>query len=502
LLTVDITTDSPTIRRGRSEANMGIRNFCLAGFLVLGVAEVANATPPMMPAPSEAPTTQPTAESGGPFSGLARSSNLFGDLFGTRTMMSRYGLTFTATETSEVLGNVTGGTRRGAAYDGLLLCDLQLDTNAAFGWTGGTFNVSALQIHGRNLSTDNLNSLQTASGIESDRSTRLWELWYQQQFGDEDKLDVRIGQQSLDQEFMVSQNALVFVNTMFGWPMVPSADLPGGGPAYPLSALGVRFKGQPMDALTVLCGVYNGSPVPIDDTGDPQKANATGVRFPLDGGALVIAEIQYTHPALGAMVYPNQPQPLSGVYKLGFWYDTESFADEEFDNAGGSLASSASTGIPRMHYGNYALYGVVDQMIWRDPDDDDRNWNFFFRPMGTPLGDRNLIDFSMNAGFVMHEPIQERDDDNFGIGVGYAHVSSRAADLDRDMGLFSGSYYPIRSGETFVELTYQYQLTPWCQLQPDFQYVFNPGGGVLNPTEPGKTIRNEAVFGMRVNIAF
>ena len=39
---------------------------------------------------------------------------------------------------------------------------------------------------------------------------------------------------------MVSQNASYFVNTMFGWPMLPSADLPGGGPAYPLSALGVR----------------------------------------------------------------------------------------------------------------------------------------------------------------------------------------------------------------------------------------------------------------------
>ena len=53
----------------------------------------------------------------------------------------------------------------------------------------------------------------------------------------------KIGQQSLDQEFIVSQNALLFVNTMFGWPMVPSADLPGGGPAYPLSALGVRLRG-------------------------------------------------------------------------------------------------------------------------------------------------------------------------------------------------------------------------------------------------------------------
>ncbi len=64
--------------------------------------------------------------------------------------------------------------------------------------------------------------MQTASGIEADRSTRLWELWYQQKMFD-DKVDIKIGQQSLDQEFMVSQNANYFVNTMFGWPMLPSA---------------------------------------------------------------------------------------------------------------------------------------------------------------------------------------------------------------------------------------------------------------------------------------
>jgi porin len=482
---------------------MGFRWHCV-GFLSAGwFAGVAFATPPVQPAPSEEPTTQPTAgESAGPFSGLSRSGYLFGDIFGARPALARYGIDFTAVETSEVLGNATGGTRQGAAYDGLLQLDLQLDTQRAFGFAGGTFNISGLQLHGRNFSADNLNTLQTASGIEADRSTRLWELWYQQRFSDEDQFDVRIGQQSLDQEFMVSQNALAFVNTMFGWPMLPSADLPGGGPAYPLSALGVRFKARPTEALTVLAGVYNGSPVPNDAIGDPQKVNASGTSFPLDGGALAIAEVQYAYPALGSMVYPGQATPLSGVYKLGFWYDTDSFADQEFDNTGRSLASPSSTGIPRTHRGDYAIYAVVDQMIWRDPSDDDRNWNFFFRPMGTPLADRNLIDFSMNAGFLMHEPILLRDDDNFGVGVGYAHVSSRAADLDRDTGMFSGSYYPIRSGETFVEVTYQYQLTPWCQLQPDFQYVFNPGGGVLNPTERGQTIRNEAVFGLRVNILF
>jgi porin len=482
---------------------MTMSRYVFAGFFVLLIADWARATPPPQPAPTQTPTTQPgPGESQGMFAGLTRSSSLLGNAFGARAALSKWGIDFYATETSEVLGNATGGIRQGADYDGLLQLDLQLDTQRALGWQGGTFNVSALQIHGRNLSADNLDTLQTASGIEADRSTRLWELWYQQQFGDEDTFDIRIGQQSLDQEFMVSQHALVFVNTMFGWPAVPSYDMPGGGPAYPLSALGVRLKGRPTDSLTVLGGLFNGNPAPNDALGDPQKADASGTRFPLDGGALAIVELQYSYPAEGAMVYPNQPQPLAGVYKVGLWYDTDSFADQEIDNAGRSLASSQSTGIPRSHRGDYAFYAVMDQMIWRDPNDDDRNWNFFFRPMGTPLADRNLIDFSMNAGFVMHEPILLRDDDNFGIGMGYVHVSNRAADLDRDTGIFSGRYYPIRSGETFIEVTYQYELTPWCQLQPDFQYVFNPGGGVPNPTEHGAAVRDEAVFGLRVNIFF
>jgi porin len=489
---------------------MFVRKYCFVGLWVVLISDVARATPPSIssPTPGEsstaAPGTLPASEaSAGPFSTLGRSAQLGGDLFGTRRAMSQYGLSLNASEVSEVLGNVTGGTRRGADYDGLFQIGLQLDTKQAFGWEGGTFNVSALQIHGRNFSADNLNTIQTASGIEADRSTRLWELWYQQQFDDEDQFDVKVGQQSLDQEFMVSSNALLFVNTMFGWPTVPSYDMPGGGPAYPLSALGVRFKDRPTDSITLLGGVFNGSPVHIDDSDeDPQQANSSGTSFPLDGGALLIGEIQYAYPGLGAMVYPDKPQPLSGTYKLGFWYNTENFSDERFDTNGRSLAAFDTNGDARQHHGNYAIYAVMDQMIWRDPDDDDRNWNFFFRPMGTPLGDRNLIDFSMNAGFVMHEPILERDDDSFGIGVGYAHVSDRAADLDRDTGMFSGSYYPIRSGETFVEATYQYQLTPWCQIQPDFQYVFNPGGGVPNPTEQGKSIRNEAVFGLRVIIVF
>ncbi|WP_255446365.1 hypothetical protein [Bombella sp. ESL0378] len=39
-----------------------------------------------------------------------------------------------------------------------------------------TFQISMEQIHGRNLSADNLGVYQTISGIEADRSTRLWKM--------------------------------------------------------------------------------------------------------------------------------------------------------------------------------------------------------------------------------------------------------------------------------------------------------------------------------------
>jgi porin len=472
--------------------------------LVLGLmAGPALAAPPPLQAPSEEDLQTAQGSTGlfGFAGNLERSGYLLGDMWGLRTRLTRAGITFALSETSEALGNVTGGAHHGFDYDGLTTMAVQLDTKRAFGFYGGTFNASALQIHGRNLSADNLDSLQTSSGIEADRATRLWELWYQQKFLDEDRLDVKLGQQSLDQEFMVSQNALLFVNTMFGWPMLPSADLPGGGPAYPLSALGVRVRAHPTDSITVLAGLFNGSPV-NDPTGDPQQVNASGTRFATNGGGLAIAELQYAYPSLGTMLYADQPEPLARTYRLGVWYDTERFADQRFDSIGLSLANPASSGIAATHRGDYGLYGVVDQMLWVDPAESDRSVSLFVRVMGTPEVNRNLIAFSANLGMVFKEPFPGRDDDSFGLGLGYAKVGSGTAGLDRDTQAFGGGYTPVRSNETFVEATYQYEAAPWLQLQPDLQYIMNPGGGVANPTSVDQRIKNELVFGLRTNILF
>lgn len=470
----------------------------------------APAAPPTIQIPAEDafPPSPGGAPGGGAFDfarNLSRSSYLFGDMWGLRSALAKYGISFALQETSEVLGNVSGGARRGAAYDGLTQMALQLDTARAFGWYGGTVNVSALQLHGSNVSSSNLLTLQTASGIQADRATRLWEWWFQQKLLEEDRLDIKVGQQSLDQEFMVNPNGAYLMNTMFGWAMVPSADLPGGGPAYPLSALGIRARYRPTDSLTLLTGIFNGSPSPsggVCCSGDPQRQNPSGTRFPLNGGALVIAEAQYAFPSLGTMLYANEVQPLSRVYKVGAWFDSQNFADQRFDNTGLSLANPAGNGVPRSHHGNYGVYATMDQMLWVDPTESDRNVNVFARVLWAPQADRNLVSFSLNAGLTFHEPFPHRDNDTVSIGMGYAKVSSVTSGLDKDTAAYTGAFVPARGGETYLELTYQYQATPWWQLQPDLQYVFNPGGGIGNPNAPEKRVENELILGMRTTILF
>ncbi len=123
--------------------------------------------------------------------------------------------------------------------------------------------------------------------------------------------------------------------------------------------------------------------------------------------------------------------------------------------------------------------------------------------MGAP-GDRNLISFSFNGGFTLKDPFQGRDNDTAGIGVGYGQISSGARAFDEATAYYAppGTLSPIRSSETFIEATYQIQLAGWWQLAPDFQYIFNPGGGIVNPLNPTTLISDEAVFGLRSTMQF
>ena len=419
---------------------------------------------------------------------------------GLRPALDKSGVQLTILENVETFGNLSGGVKQGFETNGLTTVTLQMDTGKAFGLKGGTLNVSGLQYWGGNLTTNNLIVLQTLSDIEAPVGVRLWELWYQQKFGD--KFDIKIGEQSLDEEFIISPTAnSLFINGVSGFPGLPAADLPSGGPAYPLAGLGIRGRAQLTDSVTVLGGVFNGSPIPRNSPNAP-TSNPNGVSFPLDVGALAIVELQYSYGS-SASGKANADGPLPSAYKLGAWYDSYKFDDQQTDTIGLPLASPLSNGDPATHHGDFSLYGVMDQMIWRSKDDTNRSLNIFFRPMFTPYQDRNLVSASINAGFALKAPFSGRDNDVFGVEMGTVWASSGASGFDRQMQFFQPSVYtPIRSSETFLEATYQFQALPSWQIQPDVQYFINPGLGIANPNDPTQRIKNELVIGLRTNVNF
>ena len=432
-------------------------------------------------------------------------TNLLGDMFGLRTALGQHGITLSVTDMDEWLGNVSGGFRHGATYEGLTTVTIQLDTQKAGGWAGGLFNVSGLQIRGFDLSQFYLGTLQTASGIEASDTTRFWEIWYDQTFLG-GKADVKIGQQSIDQEFLTSTQSGLFINTAMGWPILPTLDLYAGGPTYPLSSLGVRLRVQPGGGFTVLGGVFQDNPPGGPFNNDSQLRGTTlwGGNFNLRTGALFISEVQYAlnPPPADQTSHPNQQPALPGTYKLGFWYDTASFPSPRYDTTGISLASPDSNGMPKMLLHNFSVYAVADQPIWQPDPKAARALGVFARVMGAP-GKNNLISFGANGGVTLKAPLPNRDNDTFGVGFGIVKLSGPATGLTQDTGFFTqNSAYPVRSSETYIEVMYIAQVAAWLQMQPDFQYVFNPGGGIPNSSNPTQRVGNEAVLGVRANIVF
>jgi porin len=413
-----------------------------------------------------------------------------------RAALAKSGVTVCLNYIGEVLGNPTGGVHRGAIYEGRVEGAVTVDLEKLVDWSGATFHVNAYQIHGRGLSANDFgNNLLVVSNIEAVRTTRLFDLWLEQQFWDK-LVAVRIGQLAADDEFITSQYGSLFVNSTFGWPGIAAADLPSGGPAYPLSTPGVRVKVQPTDQLSIMAAVFNGDPAG-SGAGNPQSRDASGTAFRVNDDAFAIAEAAY------ALNQEKDATGLPGTYKLGGWYHSGKFADQRFDGAGVSLASPGSSGLPAQHRGNYGLYAIVDQMVWRVPDTKDNGLGVFLRLAGSP-SDRNLVDFYADGGLNYKGLLPERDDDVLGLGLAYARISDAASSLDRDVNVFNGTNHPVRDHEMALELTYRAQMTPWWTLQPDLQVIFHPGGHVADPTDPTGTraIRDALVIGVRTGLAF
>ena len=383
------------------------------------------------------------------------------------------------------LANTRGGMKRGATFSGRLEFNLDADLEKLMSWQGATFHTHMFDIQGAGLSRKFVGNMMPVSNIEAVPTFRLFELWIEQKFGD--SFSIKVGQIGVDGEHATSSYAGLFNNGTFGWPAILGANLPSGGPAYPLATPRRRAK-YPFDKNTSwLVAVFNGDPAK-PGLGDPQIRNPHGVDFRWRHGAYVVTEAQHKY---------NQEKDAAGLpgsIKLGVWRHLARFDDQRWGTDNLSLANPASNGIARRHNGNYGVYGMLDQMVWRL--EGDKGVGIFARAFANP-SDRNPVAWQIDGGIVANGLIAARPDDVFGLGVSYARISDRARALDADAVSF-GAATSRRDFEAIVEANYQWQVMPGWTLQPNVQYIFHPGAHAANPVDPaGKPIRNALVVGLR-----
>lgn len=418
--------------------------------LLLGNAATF-AQQPSRPQPGDAPAEQPS------------NPSLLTEPGRWLQPMEEHGVKFQVGYIGEVFGNLSGGDKQGAIYEGLLKVGVELDLEKLCGWKGGDVFVNVLYPHGSSLTDRYVHDFNVVSNMDAYDSLRLNEAWFEQHFAN-DQFSVRIGQLAADSEFFVCDSGAYFINGAFG--ALPLISQNVSAPVYPLASPAVRVQWTPTKSFLTRAGVFAG------DAGDPGRNDQHGTRFRLgsDDGALILAEAAYKTNA------EENAKGLPGTFKLGGFYHTAKFAD----NRGGDE-----------HRGDYGAYAVADQTVYREPCccdgknpcESEQGLNVFARIGGAPV-DRNIVSAYLEGGLNYKGLLPGRDDDICGLACSYTRISD---DFQ------SGESQPTHH-ETILEFTYQAILTPWLSIQPDVQYIFNPGA---------VTKQDDAlVAGVRMNFTF
>ncbi|RAI44460.1 carbohydrate porin [Rhodoplanes roseus] len=453
-------------RTGRHSA-AGALLVCVVGLAgAVGLASAAAAD-----GPNDKGITEPS---------IATSLPNDGDPTGTRAWLASKGLTFNLIYTNDVLSNVKGGLRTGTIDQGKLELQVTYDFEKLTGWKGLTFYTDAYQIHNTgHLRRDYVGGVNTIAAIEARSTTRLAELWLQQEIWD-GKASLRAGQLAADVEFFYSSLSFMFLQS--DWTTITALNQPSGGPAYPLATPGLRVKVDPHENLSVLVAVFNGDPAGPPPPGDEQVRNRYGLNFRVQDPPLIMGEAQLR------WNHGKDDTGLASGLKLGFWSHLGRFDDQRLAADGTLLADPNGSGVALKRRGNWGAYAVVEQQLWRPKGGEwDSGVSVFSRISASP-SDRNPVDFYVDGGIVFAGLVPGRPDDKFGASAIYTRFSDALRAYDRDVIALTGVPGVVRDFEANLELNYTAQIVPGWVVQPIVTKVWHPSGDAS---------RNALVTGVR-----
>ncbi len=414
-------------------------------------------------------------------------STLLGDWGGLRSALDQYGIGFTLNQTSDYVGNTQGGIRQGFVYDGLLDLEIDIDLNKAIGWKGGKIHFTGYGIQGQNLATQFVGSVLTTTNVEANPSIpKVGEFWFEQKLMD-NQLGIRAGLLEADRYYIISPTANVFVNSTFGFPDGWEANMPGSGPGYPNAAPGLLASYDFNEDWKITASVMNGIP-----NGPDTSSSQYGTTLPVGNGTLSWLETAFS-PGwfLGNQVLP-------GYYKLGGWYNSYTINNVTLSESGRTFSNPINT----TYKGQYSVYGLIDQALWREKNSSTQGLNAFARVTYSPQTSRNLITWYFDTGLAYIGLFERRPEDIIGLGFAWAKFTPFLNGQISAQNILAGTQTPMATAESLIELTYQAPISPWLTLQPFFQYAVNPGGKAPMPNNPNQAIPNATIVGLRANVAF
>jgi porin len=353
-----------------------------------------------------------------------------GEWGGLRTRLRDAGVDFSFLLIVDGVKNFHGGAESGgdefhAVFDAIATFDF----DKLFGWKGGSL-VADMQFLRGDPANDVVGALGGVNALDTAPRTQLAQLYFDQTFAD-GLFKVRLGKFDANYDFAFPAAAGPFVNSSAAAsPTLLSM------PTYPNPAFGAAFYFEP-ETWYFRAAVMDGAALEGVNTGHHGPRTLFG--RPADLYYIAEGGPKWT---LGG--------DLPGKFTIGAWYHDGTFS--RFD--GGS------------EDGEIGPYLMIEQRLSREnpgEKDDAQGFDAFLR-YGHASDAISAVDHHVLVGVTYTGPIDGRDDDVLGAAVSWLHTSD-----DPSSGF-------DRSAEFAVEAFYKIQICPWCSLQPDLQYVVNPGG--------------------------
>jgi porin len=405
------------------------------------------------------------------------SKELTGDWGGPRNTLYDEGISIFANYTNNIAGNPVGGKSAGFTYCDNFTFGLDLDLEKLISWKGGTVTVSGLNRDGSNLSEKNIGNQFTVQQVFGGSAVMFYALYLDQLLWD-NKISIKFGRFATGDDFASSPIYWLYMNNgIDGNPQALPVNTQFS--AYPWAVWAARVRIDPTPEFNAMAGVYqvsdrifnrnyhgldwsmrsNDSILLISQIGwtpeffkrpVPAETEASSDGMTTAGAKSIVAVKSAKQTVSG-----TQPKGLPGHYWFGAYWSPWDFP--QF----GSTDTATNS---------YGFYWHADQMIFQEAPGSDQGLTIWSAFVFSPQQNIAKLPFQVNGGLAYKGLVPTRNDDYSCFGVVYGKFSRNFA---RSVAEAGGGYPDY---ELVFEWNYKVQLTKFAFVQPDLQWVINPGG--------------------------